>query len=172
MAVLGTLDLPGVVVSSMELESPAQPYTFQTIERLRSRYGEESKLFFVMGSDSFEEMQCWREPGRILANCGVIIAARPGYALDRSEVEKLAAGLSDSERASAVKLVDLTETRASVLEATAGETRGTVYLTDYGRVDASATDIRLRVQQGLDVSDVVPPAVVEYINKYHLYRET
>ncbi|HEU4387355.1 MAG TPA: nicotinate-nucleotide adenylyltransferase [Blastocatellia bacterium] len=172
MAVLGTLDLPGVAVSSIELESPGQPYTFQTVERLRECYGEESKLFFVMGSDSFVDLEFWKEPQRILANCGVVIASRPGFRLDRTEADRLAAALGNAERPGSVKLVDLRETHASVAEATSGETRGAVYLTDYGRVDASATEIRRQVQMGRGVGDLVPAAVDAYIRKYHLYSET
>lgn len=167
MAVLGTLDLPDVIVSSMELESPDQPYTFQTVERLREYYGDDSKLFFVMGSDSFGEIGSWKEPERILAGCGIVIAARPGFTLSRGETDDLVARLGSAGRP--FKLVDLREPRASVAEATSGETRGTVYLTDYGRVEASATNIRQLVRRGRDVSDLVPHAVDAYIRKYNIY---
>ena len=79
MAVLATLDEPRMKVSTIEIEAPERPYTFETIERLRDVYGSQASLFFVMGADSFEELNTWREPERILANANLIVAARPGY---------------------------------------------------------------------------------------------
>ena len=39
-------------------------------------------------------------------------------------------------------------------------------------IDISATEIRRRVQQGLTISYLVPPAVARYIERHRLYRQT
>src|SRR6266852_131274 len=62
MAVLALLDEPRVIVSTIELEAPDRPYTFETVKRLRSIFGPRTRLFFVLGADSFEEINTWREP--------------------------------------------------------------------------------------------------------------
>jgi nicotinate-nucleotide adenylyltransferase len=77
MAALATLDEPRVSVSTIELEAPGRPYTYETVERLGFVFGKETRLFLVMGADSFEEINTWREPARILSNVDVIVATRP-----------------------------------------------------------------------------------------------
>src|SRR5262245_57728988 len=68
MAVLATLDDPRVLVSNVELEAPERPYSFETVERLRSKFPEETSLFFVIGADSFEEIGTWRQPERLFSS--------------------------------------------------------------------------------------------------------
>jgi nicotinate-nucleotide adenylyltransferase len=81
MAAIATLPLPGVRVSAVEVDSPANPYTFETVARLRAQFGPMAELYFLIGSDSFEEIHTWRRPDLILSKCNVIVAARPGYAM-------------------------------------------------------------------------------------------
>ena len=38
-------------------------------------------------------------------------------------------------------------------------------------MDVSSTDIRERIHAGAAVTDLVPPAVARYIDRYHLYQE-
>jgi nicotinate-nucleotide adenylyltransferase len=38
------------------------------------------------------------------------------------------------------------------------------------RIDISATEIRQRIADGRDYTDMVPPAVARYIDQHHLYR--
>ena len=48
---------------------------FQTVERLRETYGDGPSFFFIMGADSFAELDTWREPE---ANSPLKPALRPG----------------------------------------------------------------------------------------------
>src|SRR5438045_3694440 len=57
MAVMAAFNLEGIKVSRMELESPSQPFTVQTIVRLKEVYGEKTRIFFIMGADSFRELE-------------------------------------------------------------------------------------------------------------------
>ena len=79
MTVLATLDEPRVVVSTLELDAPERPYTVETIARLRHFFGERSELFFIMGADSFQEVNTWRESERVLESANWIVVARPGH---------------------------------------------------------------------------------------------
>src|SRR5436189_5626432 len=62
MAVLASIDEPRALVSTIEIEAPERPYTFETIERLKSTLKPGTKLFFIIGADSFEEINTWRKP--------------------------------------------------------------------------------------------------------------
>src|SRR5438552_1974012 len=53
MLALATQDDEQLRISTAELESPESPYTVDTIARLREEFGEATRLFFVMGADSW-----------------------------------------------------------------------------------------------------------------------
>jgi nicotinate-nucleotide adenylyltransferase len=159
MAVLATLEEPRVIVSTVELEAPDRPYTFETIERLRSLLEAGTRLFFVMGADSFQEVNTWREPARLLSSTDVIVITRPGRAIDISH-------LDDRFRRT---VIDLREHGAAPqLSDDADEHH--IYLAGYVNVDVSSTEIRERVCKGESIECLVPSSVADYINKYALYR--
>jgi nicotinate-nucleotide adenylyltransferase len=146
-------------VSTIELEAPDRPFTFETVERLQKNYGERAHIFFVMGADSFEEITEWREPARLMENADLIVAARPGHQIDGS---RLAATI-------APEIVDLRGGEA-VPDSHGRVQRRRVYLTDYVKEDVSSREIRRKVRDAESIAGLVPPRVVDYIEKYELYR--
>lgn len=158
MATLATLEEPRIRVSTLEIEAPDKPYTFETIERLRGVYGSPVSLFLVMGADSFAELRTWREPARILANAAIIVVARPGYPWQTAHP-------------SATFTAEVIDERGKSDESgEAVATAGRVYLTDCACVNVSATEIRGRVRDGHAVDHLVPLRVAHYISKYGLYQ--
>lgn len=158
MAALATLDEPRVIVSTIELESPERPYTFETIERLQSAVGAGTRLFFVMGADSFQEINTWREPARLLSATDVIVVTRPGHGVKSSHL--------DGRFKHTV--VDRRERNAESQIPEDGSHH--IYLTGYVNNSVSSTEIRRRVCDGQSIAGLVPPRVADYINKYELYR--
>lgn len=158
MAALATLEEPRVIVSTIELESPERPYTFETIERLRAAVGEGTRLFFVMGADSFQEINTWREPARLLSATDVIVVTRPGHGVKASH-------LDDRFRHT---VVDLLESNAESQIPYDGGRH--IYLTAYVNNSVSSTEIRRKVGEGQSIAGLVPSRVADYINKYELYR--
>ena len=158
MAALATLDEAALSVSTVELDAPDRPYTFETMQRLRGVFGPQAGLFFVMGADSFEEINLWREPARILDSANIIVMTRPGHTLSTSHLPaRFAAHVLDW--------------RGGRMDAAAPQAAGGVYLSDDVNLDVSATEIRRRVRGGEPIDDCVPPRVADYIRKYALYRQ-
>ena len=157
MAVLATLEEPRVVVSTVELEAPDRPYTFETVERLRSIFARD-RLFFVMGADSFEEINTWREPARLLSSTDVIVITRPGPRVDLAHLDdRFTRSIVDlRDREEGVQISDDVEHH--------------IYLTGYVNLDVSSTDIRRRICKGQPIEGLVPSGVAAYIDKYSLYR--
>ncbi|HKY04362.1 MAG TPA: nicotinate-nucleotide adenylyltransferase, partial [Blastocatellia bacterium] len=156
MTVLATIEEAGLKVSTLEIDAPERPFTFETVERLKEIYGDRASLYFVMGADSFEEINTWREPARLLAATNLVVAARPGHEISTSHV----AGRF------APKVVDL----RGQTEAPSEDGCCHIYLTDYVQKDVSSTEIRRRVAEGEPVDGLVPEAVADYIKRYELYR--
>ncbi|MEK6288696.1 MAG: nicotinate-nucleotide adenylyltransferase [Acidobacteriota bacterium] len=159
MSVMASLEEPRVVVSTIELESPDRPYTFETVERLRSIFGTRTRLFFVLGADSFEEISTWREPARLLSSTNLIVVARPGHEVTSSH-------LDERFRSTVVDL----RGRDGKLEIGGELNEHRIYLTSYVNTGISSTEIRQRVRDGKSIEGLVPAHVADYIRKYELYR--
>jgi nicotinate-nucleotide adenylyltransferase len=160
MAVLATLDEPRLVVSTLELEAPERPYTVETIGRVREIYGEGAELFFIMGADSFHEVNTWRESERVLQSANWVVVARPGHDIS-------IAHLPEHLRA---QIVDLRGGRKPAIERTASRRPTSTFLTDYVREDLSSTLIREAVRNRQEIEGLVPREVGSYIEKYELYK--
>ena len=87
MLALATQNEPHLRVSTVELDAPEKPYTFETLARMREILGSEAQLFFVMGADSWMEITTWREWERVLALSNHIVVVRPGYELSAEHVQ-------------------------------------------------------------------------------------
>jgi nicotinate-nucleotide adenylyltransferase len=160
MAALASIDEPSVIVSTVELETPDRPYTYETVERLKGIFEQGVRLFFVMGADSFEEINTWREPRRLISSTNLIVVTRPGHKMAVSHIDERFRGT----------IVDLSARESG--RPTAEELEGQhIYLTGYVNNELSSTEIRQRVRDGRSIDAMVPPHVADYITKYQLYRQ-
>lgn len=162
MAVMATFGISRFRVSTIELENPGRPYTFETIAALRRMYGVETEIFFIVGSDSFDDLHKWKSPERILDNCSLIVAARPGYEISN-------ATLALESQALKPRIEDLRGAALAGGRAREACQPGRIYLTDMIAVDISSSVIRSRIKQGLPIDGMAPGVVIEYIEKYKLY---
>ena len=166
MLALATQHEPLMRISTIELDAPERPYTFETLARMQESLGSEAQLFFVMGADSWMEITTWREWEQVLTLTSHIVVARPGYEWDalhvtptiRERIVDLRGG-ADAEELLA-RGIDRSE-------------RAKIYITDAVNMDVSATAIRRAVREGLDTDwlRLVTTSVADYIRKYGLYRE-
>jgi nicotinate-nucleotide adenylyltransferase len=77
MVALATATHPRFVVSDLELRRDGPSYTIDTVSTLRQEHpGDE--LVLIVGSDTFPEMESWRELGRLLELCHLAVVPRPG----------------------------------------------------------------------------------------------
>lgn len=164
MLALATQDEAQMRVSTFELDAPERPYTVETLERMKEKFGDEARLFFVMGADSWTDIRTWREWERVLKLTNHIIMARPGYESDASHAtEEIRERIVDLRGAQVDKI------RRAVDESEAEK----IYVTDAVQMDISATQVRKLVHQGInqDWASLVPQPVAEFIEKYRLYRD-
>ncbi len=155
MLALATQNDPKLLISTFELDAPDRRYTVDTIEYFQRLFGDECKLFFIMGADSWSEITTWREWERLLTMTNHIVVTRPGY-----EPAKLHVG------AIAERIIDLRT-------GDEGVDRQGIFFTDVVMNDVSATNIRRLASEGRteELAGLVPGPVLEYIRKYGIYRE-
>ena len=79
MLALATQDDARLRISTFELDAPDRRYTVDTVAHFQRTFGEMTELFFIMGADSWSEIQTWRDWERLLAMTSHIVVTRPGY---------------------------------------------------------------------------------------------
>ena len=116
-------------------------YTVDTLARLR-RSDVTVELFAIVGADALPELPKWREAARLFELATWIAVSRPGHLL----AEALPAALRGEQA------------------------RGRLCLLANVAVPVSSTEIRRKLQQGLDPTDrEVPEAVLRYLHAHQLY---
>ena len=163
MLALATQQDARLGISRFELESPERSYTVETLAHFESELGRDAELFFVMGADSWSEIQTWREWERLLMMANHIVVSRPGYELQ----------LAGMPREVLERIVDTRVSRETVSKGSTDRGKR-IFLTDAVQVEISATEIRraAREKQFERLVELVPKSVADYITKYELYRET
>ena len=158
MLALATEDDTGFGISTIELDAPERPYAVDTVARIQDQLGSDTRLFFILGADSWAEITTWFEWERLLCMCDQIVVTRPGYEL----VEANGAAVSDVR--------GMSEGDVSVL--IEGHTERQAFFTDAAILDISATAIRAAARAGDSekLREAVPETVANYIEKYELYR--
>ena len=158
MLALATADDANFRVSTIELDEPERPYAVETVGRIQEEFGSDWHLFFIMGADSWAEIMTWFEWEKFLRKCDQIVVTRPGYEI---------------VTAPAFSVVDVrgqSEEHVSALVESDHSRR--TFFTDGAVLDVSATAIRAAARAGdrETLSDNVPDSIVNYIEKYELYR--
>ena len=142
MVCLALKDKPHFRVSRVDLDRESPSFTADTLRAIKEEYGCNTRLFFIMGMDSLENLRTWHHPEDIIRLTRIIAVSRPGFNADVATLERDLPGISG-----------VTDTLTTV------------------NIGISSTDLRRRVKQGLSIDGQVPASVGAYIDEYHLYRE-
>ncbi len=82
MARLATEGNPRLQVSDVEARRASTSYTIETIRELRSEFGDDEKMYFIMGADSLTQFLTWKDPHDLLSACQFVVVPRPGVTVD------------------------------------------------------------------------------------------
>ena len=132
-----------VTVSRYELEQEGVSYTYLTLRHMQEFFGEDTRLYFITGTDSFLKIDTWMNAPELLTKYAFIIGTRPGYRQDeyREALERITSAYG-------TEVISMNKTE----------------------LDISATQIRQLVAEGKPIDDLVPPEVERYIREHGLYR--
>lgn len=161
---------PRLVASDLDAPKPdgLHNYTYETLAGLKQELAQTqpgTKLFCLLGADSFHTLGKWHRAKELVLLCDFIVAARPGYGLqalaDRLPVGVEAVGSSEHDGLVQVHLCG--DAGSSIL-----------YLMPDLEEDVSATALREALADG-DVGAsgaMLPEGVAAYIRARRLYLET
>lgn len=79
MCKLATNEEPGIEVSDIEIQRNGNTYAIDTINDLRTRYGDITTFALAVGSDSLASLQEWHRIDELLRQCRLVVIRRPGF---------------------------------------------------------------------------------------------
>jgi len=144
---------PELELDCREIYRAGPSFTVDSLSELRDEVGKEARLYFILGDDCLPTLHLWRQWRDLTTYANIIVTKRPGqFPLPTKEV-----------------LQWLTETEID-LDAVEPMTNGGLARIECALVDVSSTELReaLTIDGGL--KQMIPSAVIEYINDHQLYR--
>lgn len=148
-------DVTGLALDARELTLPPPSYTLRTLQSLREELPD-ATFVLLLGEDAFSGLDRWHEWQQIRHYAHVAVMRRPG-SNDASWNRELQDWLRQAE-VSASALADCEEQA------------GRVAFCDIAALDISSTRIRDLIAAGRDPRFLVPDAVLEIIEREHLYQ--
>src|SRR5262245_28087997 len=141
MAALAIDGLDRWRLSDAELTRTGPSYTAHTLRTLHAEGWEPSQIFFILGADAFAEIATCYDFPAVLDASNFVVVDRPGTTLQ-----------------AALQRID-----PRVASPSAAGKRTAFHLLDVETPDISSTMIRTRLNGGLPIDELVPPAVARYI---------
>lgn len=152
MLKLALEDYPELLVDTRELQREGLSYTVDTLQSLRDEFPD-AILVLCMGMDSLLNFSQWHRWQDILSLAHLAVATRPESDLRSANEE--------------IKTL-LTESRAPVA-AFQKQKQGLVVIERLTLLPVSSTQVRQKIQQGLNPENLIDTKVFNYIKEQKLY---
>jgi len=137
-------DNPNFALSTIEIDREGNSYSYETIEELKKEQPD-TEFFFILGADSLLEIEKWKHPDRLMAECTLLVAVRDNC--DREGLKKQISYLKEKYHAN-------------------------IHILPAKRIDISSSDIRDLVADGKSIRYMLPDQVIKFIEKNHLYERS
>lgn len=131
-------------VSDRELKRPEPSYTLDTINSFRQTCPEGTELYWLVGADAITDLPKWYKLEQLLSLCHLSIMYRAGF--EKPDL----AGLQQTIAADS-----LGKLARNIIPAPL--------------IDISSSEIRKRLADKQDVSNMLNPKVLDFIIQNHLY---
>ncbi len=135
--------LEGFEVSDLEINKEGPSYTFDTLDELRRKMGDDVKLVFLLGSDNLKSLLKWKKSEDLINDFGLIAVCRKGE--DKAVIDRCVAEIREKYPKADIQLFETPE-----LEISSGE-------------------IRDKLKFGQDITFLTPDSVIRYIDEEKLY---
>jgi len=145
MIALAIADNKKLQLSDYELRRPEPSYTLETVRRFRADYGGDTSIYWLIGADNIDDLPRWHKIVELIDECNVAVMYRAGC-----------------EIPDFVKFTDIWGAqRVEKLQKNVIETP---------LVDISSTEIRKRLAEGRDATEMLSPLVADHIRRNNLYQ--
>jgi nicotinate-nucleotide adenylyltransferase len=76
-------DEPSLKATDIEFRLPKPSYTIDTLTYLGEKFPQH-KFSVIMGSDSYQNLQAWKNYEQLIKNYPIFVYHRPGFAVDKN----------------------------------------------------------------------------------------
>ncbi|MGI1967593.1 nicotinate-nucleotide adenylyltransferase [Shewanella baltica] len=150
--------LDGFELCDIEAKRDTPSYTVVTLEQLKALHPED-ELFFIMGMDSFLQLQSWHEWQRLFDFAHLVVCQRPGWQLDAAHpMQQILTARSQAPQ----------ETHEEHAKST-HKNSGQIFPVTITPQDISSTQIRKQLAKGEIPADLLMPVTLDYIQNQRLY---
>ncbi|MDD5327036.1 MAG: nicotinate (nicotinamide) nucleotide adenylyltransferase [Phycisphaerae bacterium] len=145
MIALAIADDEKFLLSDYELRKTRPSYTLETVRYFQADYSGEALIYWLIGADSIDELSRWYGISELIDECNLSVMFRAGC-----------------KPPNFTKFEDIWgAARVEKLQKNIIQTP---------LIDISSTEIRNRLVAGGDVTDMLAPAVADYIREHGLYQ--
>ena len=145
MIALAIANQKGFELSDCELKKPAPSYTLETVRQFQADYGSKTSVYWLIGADSIDDLAHWYGIVKLIDECYLSAMYRAGCKPpDFAKFEPVWG-----------------RQRVQKLQRNIIQTP---------LIDVSSTQIRNRLASGRDATNMLHPAVADYIRKRGLYQ--
>ena len=149
---------PHFIPNAVEIEARGTSYSILTLNKIGKTYPH-ADIFFILGIDTFLEIDTWKEYQQVIDRCHFIVISRPGYRLQDARM------VLDSEYEE--DIFDLSEEVRLSEEMMARK----IFLLPIDALDIASSDIRRKIREGTSIEGMVAPLVEKYIKENKLYQK-
>ena len=143
-----------LLASEIEIKNRGISYSINTVKTFGKRF---EKLYFIIGSDAFYEIETWHNFREIFSHTNFIIMTRPVNG------KKTTNNLFPRSVRKDIDMIG-----ENTFEHISGKT---IHMQAVTQIDVSSTKIREYVKDGKSVRYLVPRPVENFINERGLYKE-
>jgi nicotinate-nucleotide adenylyltransferase len=148
-------DNPSLRVSPIEIERGGTSYSVDTLAEFAT-VEPGAALHFIVGIDTFAEMQTWKDAARLFELASLVVTSRPPRSIERS-IEHLPVAAREAFCYDPATLSYRHRSGNRLL-----------FLPITG-IDVSATAVRERARRGQSIRYLVPTEVERYVREHQLY---
>lgn len=142
-------------IDEQEVKRGGLSYTIDTVMNYRKSVSADD-LFLIIGADNLEGFNQWKDYGKILTECNLIVTTRPGFHIPTSE-DELPEFLKELVADYDFNFLSLKSNR-------------TIQFITLDDVEVASSELRRSMRGGKNVQKYIPLPVESYIKEKKLYR--
>ena len=154
---------PDFSVSDVELNRSGPSYTIDTVCHFKSILPEAAKLFLILGSDAFLEIDTWKSYKDLFLLIPFIVMSRGTQGKNRRVFERKT--VEDYLKSKISEGYTLSASQSSYIH----KEKQAVFVFDVTPIDISSTKIRNLIKTGRLIKSLVPDIVEAFIKSKGLY---
>ncbi|MBF0378042.1 MAG: nicotinate (nicotinamide) nucleotide adenylyltransferase [Desulfamplus sp.] len=154
--------ISGFMISDVELMRRGKSFSIDTIKHFKSLIDKNTKLYFIMGSDVFFDINTWKNSVEIFKLTEIVVMYRAGDIRGLKDIESFLKRVISSQ-------YEISQSENIIKNHDIKQGFKTVHICEVPEIHISSTLIREKIKRGESIKGLVPPVVESIIYQKKLY---